>query len=68
MTEAGDMPIKSIAGDAMMVVQKLDGAASLLALLEEKADDEGVSSSEIMSIRCIIECCSKELDALFIKC
>ena len=55
-----------LGSEVMQVAQKLDGAASILALLEDKADSDGVTASELSSVRCVIECCSKKLDDLFI--
>ena len=42
---------------------KLAGAASLLELLEDKADNQQITASELAAIRCVIESCAKSLDA-----
>ncbi|MBQ9041304.1 MAG: hypothetical protein IJ111_00650 [Eggerthellaceae bacterium] len=42
---------------------KLEGAASLLELLEDKADNQQITPSELAAVRCVIESCAKSLDA-----
>lgn len=43
--------------------EKLEGAASLLAMLEDKADTQQVTASELSAVRCIVETCAASLDA-----
>lgn len=43
--------------------QKLEGAASLLRMLEDKAEREGVTSAELAAVRCTVESCAAALDA-----
>ena len=43
--------------------EKLEGAAELLKLLEDKADREAISAAELSAVRCIVESCAKSLDA-----
>ena len=46
--------------------EKIEGAASLLLLLEEKVGDDGtVASSELAAIRSILESCAKDLNNAF---
>lgn len=46
-------------------IEVLDGAASLIKQLEEKAEgSEGVTMAELMAVRCVIETCTKKLDAI----
>ena len=45
---------------------KIEGAASLLLLLEEKAEDDGIiTSSELAAIRSILESCAEDLNDAF---
>lgn len=44
--------------------EKLEGAASLLAMLEEKAQSEQVTPAELAAVRCIVETCASNLDAV----
>lgn len=41
--------------------EKLEGAASLLAMLEEKAQSEQVTPAELAAVRCIVETCASNL-------
>lgn len=43
--------------------EKLEGAAELLKLLEDKADREAITAAELAAVRCAIESCAKSLDA-----
>ena len=46
--------------------EKIEGAAALLLLLEEKAGDDGtVASPELAAIRSILESCAKDLNSAF---
>lgn len=42
--------------------EKLEGAASILAMLEDKADSRRVTASELSAVRCIVETCAADLD------
>ena len=42
---------------------KLEGAASLLAMLEGKAGNQQITASELSAVRCIVETCTANLDA-----
>ena len=42
--------------------ERLEGAASILAMLEEKADCQRIAPSEIAAVRCVVESCAAELD------
>lgn len=48
-------------------VERLEGAGSLLALLEDKAENQSVSASELAAVRCIIETCSASLSTILAK-
>ena len=43
--------------------ERIEGAASILAMLEEKADGGRVTPSEIAAVRCVLESCAADLDA-----
>lgn len=55
--------IKEMASTVVDSAQKLEGAASLLKMLEDKAEREGVTSAEIAVVRCTVESCAAALDA-----
>lgn len=42
--------------------EKLEGAASLLAMLENKADSEQITAAELAAVRCIVETCAGNLN------
>ena len=44
--------------------ERLKGAASLLRMLEDKADNEQITASELSAVRCIVEACASDLDAV----
>lgn len=44
--------------------EKLEGAASLLVMLEDKADNQRITASELAAVRCIVETCAANLDAV----
>lgn len=41
--------------------EKLEGAASLLGMLEDKADNQRITASELAAVRCIVETCAANL-------
>ena len=43
--------------------ERLEGAASLLAMLEDKADTQRITASELSAVRCIVKTCAADLDA-----
>lgn len=55
--------IKEMASTVVDSAQKLEGAASLLKMLEDKAEREGITSAEIAAVRCTVESCAAALDA-----
>ncbi len=44
------------------MMSDLEGAASILAMLEEKAGSGSVTPSEIAAVRCVVESCASDLD------
>ena len=67
MATEKDYSISASAFNAVVEsAEKIEGAASLLLLLEEKAGDDGiVTSSELAAIRSILESCAKDLNDAF---
>lgn len=45
--------------------ERLEGAASLLAMLEDKADNQQITASELAAVRCIVETCAVDLDRVW---
>lgn len=43
--------------------EKLEGAAELLKLLEDKADNQAITAAELTAVRCVVESCAQALDA-----
>ena len=61
-----NLPQESI--DAIVrSTERLEGAASILAMLEEKAGSESVTPSEIAAVRCVLESCAAELDGAWAR-
>lgn len=44
--------------------EKLEGAASLLVMLEDKADNQRITASELAAVRCIVETCAANLGGI----
>ena len=42
--------------------EKLGGAASLLEMFEDKADNQRITASDLAAVRCIVEACANDLD------
>lgn len=42
--------------------EKLEGAASILAMLEDKAGNRRITASELSAVRCIVEACASSLE------
>ncbi len=56
-------PPKELVNVMVQSSEKLEGAASLLEMLEDKADTEQITASELAAVRCIVETCAADLDA-----
>ena len=55
-TPLNTLPKESV--DAIVrSTERIEGAASILAMLEEKADGGRVTPSEIAAVRCVLESC-----------
>ena len=60
-TPLNTLPKESI--DAIVrSTERIEGAVSILAMLEEKADEGRVTPSEIAAVRCVVESCASDLD------
>lgn len=55
------LPDEAVAA-IVRTTERLQGAASLLAMLEDKADDRQITASELAAVRCIVEACAADLD------
>ncbi|WP_241156400.1 hypothetical protein [Adlercreutzia sp. ZJ305] len=47
--------------------EKLEGAASLLTMLEDKADRKQITAAELAAVCCIVETCASDLDEVLEK-
>lgn len=57
-------PSKELVNVVVHSSEKLEGAASLLKTLEDKADSEQITAAELAAVRCIVETCASDLDAV----
>ena len=55
-------PPKELVNVMVQSFEKLEGAASLLEMLEDKADNQRITASELAAVRCIVETCASDLD------
>lgn len=55
-------PPKKLVNVMVQSSEKLEGAASLLEMLEDKADNQRITASELAAVRCIVETCASDLD------
>lgn len=55
-------PPKELVNVMVQSSEKLEGAASLLEMLEDKADNQRTTASELAAVRCIVETCASDLD------
>lgn len=54
-------PPRELVNVAVHSSEKLEGAASLLTMLEEKAQSDQITPAELAAVRCIVETCASEL-------
>ena len=54
-------PPKELVNVMVQSSEKLEGAASLLEMLEDKADNQRITASELVAVRCIVEACAANL-------
>ena len=65
MTSSADYaPPRELVNVVVHSSEKLEGAASLLKTLEDKAEGEQITSAELAAIRCIVETCASDLDVV----
>ena len=57
-------PSKAMVNAVVRSSEKLEGAASLLTMLEDKADNQRITASELAAVRCIVETCAANLDGV----
>lgn len=57
-------PSKELVNVMVRSSEKLEGAASLLKMLEDKADSTQITAAELAAVRCIVETCASDLDAV----
>ncbi|WP_418133576.1 hypothetical protein [Adlercreutzia sp.] len=57
-------PSKELVNVMVRSSEKLEGAASLLKMLEDKADNEQITPAELAAIRCTVETCASDLDVV----
>ncbi len=55
-------PSKELVNVVVHSSEKLEGAASLLKMLEDKADNQQITAAELAAVRCIVEACESDLD------
>lgn len=55
------LPEEAVAA-IVRALERLEGAASILAMLEDKADSRPVTASELAAVRCIVEACAADLE------
>lgn len=65
MTSSADYaPPRELVNVVVHSSEKLEGAASLLMMLEEKAQSDQVTPAELAAVRCIVETCASNLDVV----
>ena len=55
-------PSKELVNVVIHSSEKLEGAASLLKMLEDKANGEQITPAELAAVHCIVETCASDLD------
>lgn len=60
-------PPKELVNVMVQSSEKLEGAASLLEMLEDKADSQRITASELAAVRCIVEACAANLGGVLEK-
>ena len=57
-------PSKELVNVMVRSSEKLEGAASLLTILENKADNQQITAAELAAVRCIVETCVANLSTV----
>ena len=55
-------PSKAMVNTVVQSAEKLEGAAKLISMLEDKADIEQSTPAELAAVRSIVETCAADLD------
>ncbi len=55
-------PTKDMVNAVVQSAEKLEGAAKLISMLEDKADIEQITPAELAAVRSIVESCAADLD------
>lgn len=55
-------PTKDMVNAVVQASEKLEGAAKLISMLEDKADIEQITPAELAAVRSIVESCAADLD------
>ena len=55
-------PTDDMVNAVVQASEKLEGAAKLIAMLEDKADIEQITPAELAAVRSIVETCAADLD------
>ena len=55
-------PSKAMVNTVFQSAEKLEGAAKLISMLEDKADVEQITPAELAAVRSIVETCAADLD------
>lgn len=55
-------PSKAMVNAVVQSAEKLEGAAKLISMLEDKADVEQITPAELAAVRSIVETCAADLD------
>lgn len=56
-------PTKEMVNVVVRSSEKLEGAARLIAMLEDKADTERITAGELAAVRTVVEACAADLDS-----
>lgn len=57
-------PSKELVNVVVRSSEKLEGAASLLKMLEDKVESDQIIPAELAAVRCIVETCASDLDVI----
>lgn len=55
-------PTKEMVNVVVQSSEKLKGAARLIAMLEDKADNDRITPGELAAVRTVVETCAADLD------
>ena len=55
-------PSKAMVNTVVQSAEKLEGAAKLISMLEDKADIEQITPAELAAVRSLVETCAADLD------